>query len=92
MSSAYETDWAAIGLLPDHGMNAFNQVPPKWVPPPPKEKIKAELAAQRNRESAKRRYHRLKALQNNMANPFCPSITTPEQSLRTQAIAGRGLK
>ncbi len=70
MSSAYTTDWRALGLVSDHGQNAPTQVPPKWHPAPPKAPTKAELAAQRNREGANKRYHRLKALRNNMTRPF----------------------
>ena len=89
MSSAHTTDWTALGLAPERGVNAFTQVPPKRYQSPPKNLSKDELAAMRNRQNALNRYHRLKALQNNMANPFCTPIATTEQSQRTQAIAGR---
>lgn len=65
---------------------------PKRYPAPPAKLTEKEIAEQRNRDSARRRYYRLKALQSNVGNPFCQPITTTEQSHRTQAIAGKALK
>ena len=66
---------------------------PKRYSVPPKALTRAEATAQRNREGATARSRRLsamrKALKDNSSNPFCPPITTPKQSLRTQSIKGK---
>lgn len=64
---------------------------PKRYPAPPAPQTEKEIAEQRNRDSAQRRYYRLKASRNNAVSQFCLPITTPEQSRRTQAIGGKAL-
>ena len=65
---------------------------PKWGLPTPKEMTKKEIAAEKNRVDTKARWHKKQAMKNNIGNPFCHPITTPEQARKTQAIAGNSTK
>lgn len=70
------------------GRNCFDL---ERLKPAPVELTKEELATQRNRELSLARYHKKAVQRSNIGNPFCLPITTPAQSERTQAIAGRPL-
>jgi hypothetical protein len=70
------------------GRNCFDL---QRLKPAPVELTKEQITIQRNRAQALARYHKKAAQRSNAGHSFCLPITTPAQSERTQAIAGRSL-
>lgn len=94
--SAYETNWAAMGLYPALGRTAFEQVPPRGTDsnvctapkkrgPKPSKVQQSAIALETPAE------RRARQLQVNSAPNFNVPIATTAQSDRTLSIGGRKL-
>lgn len=94
--SAYETNWAAMGLFPALGRSAFEQVPPRGIGsdvctapkkrgPKPSKVQQSAIALETPAE------RRARQLQVNAAPNFNVPIATQDQADRTLSIGGRRL-